>query len=159
VIEEREAARVFIGLGSNLGDRAARIDSAFAWLAAHPALQLVRCSEVVETAPWGIEDQPMFLNAVAEIRTELEPEALLAELKRAEGLLGRIDSGRRRWGPREIDLDILLYGERVVESPDLVVPHPRLSERRFVVSQLVELDPDLIDPRNGAPLASYLLDL
>lgn len=159
MIEEREAARVFIGLGSNLGDRAARIDRALAWLAAHPALQLVRCSAVVETAPWGIEDQPMFLNAVAEIRTELEPEALLAELKRAERQLGRIDPGRRRWGPREIDLDILLYGERVVDSPDLVVPHPRLSERRFVVSQLVELDPDLVDPRNGAPLASYLLDL
>lgn len=159
MIEDRGAVRAFIGLGSNLGDRSARIDSALGWLAAHPELQLVRSSEVVETAPWGIEDQPMFLNAVAEIRTGLEPEALLVELKRAERQLGRIDSGRRRWGPREIDLDILLYGERVVDSPGLVVPHPQLAERRFVLSQLIELDPDLIDPRTGAPLVSYLLEL
>lgn len=147
------AERVFVGLGSNLGDRAAHIEAACARLRDHPAIELVRRTELAETAPWGVEDQPAFLNAVAELRTTLAPEELLRALQRIERDLGRTPS--RRWGPREIDLDILLFGDRVVEGPQLVVPHPRLTERRFVLDQLLDLDPGLAHPRTGEPLSSF----
>jgi len=146
-------ARVFIGLGSNVGDREAHIEAACARLRDHPAIELVRRTELSETAPWGDADQPAFLNAVAEARTTLTPEQLLLALQRIERDVGRTPS--RRWGPREIDLDILLFGERVVDEPQLVVPHPRLTERRFVLDQLLALDADLVHPRTGRPLSSF----
>jgi len=148
--------RAFIGLGANLGDRRARIEAALEVMAAHPRISLVRRTELIETAPWGVVDQPPFLNAVAEIRTTLPPLALLRALKRMERDLGRTRS--RRWGPREIDLDILLYGERVIDDPSLVVPHPHLSGRPFVLSQLVALDPGLVHPRLGCLLSSITAD-
>jgi 2-amino-4-hydroxy-6-hydroxymethyldihydropteridine diphosphokinase len=146
--------RVFIGLGSNMGDRAGQIARALDWLGVHPDMTLVAATECIETEPWGVTDQPRFLNAVSEIRTLLGPEALLAELLKAEIILGRTREGRRPWGPREIDLDILVYGERAVESPDLVIPHPRLLERPFVLVQLLELAPNLRHPILGLPLSS-----
>jgi 2-amino-4-hydroxy-6-hydroxymethyldihydropteridine diphosphokinase len=148
--------RVFIGLGSNLGDRAGRIAGALDWLRRHRSIELVAHTGCVETDPWGVTDQPPFLNAVAEIRTALGPEALLAELQAAEVALGRQKEGRSRWGPREIDLDILLFGERIVETMDLVIPHPWLTERRFVLTQLLELDPDLRHPVRHLPLGGFL---
>lgn len=148
-------ARVFIGLGSNLGDREERIRRALEWLAFHRDMELVSHTAAVETEPWGDADQPRFLNAVAEIRTTLPPHALLAELKRAEQELGRREGGRR-WGPREIDLDILLFGEAIVESAELTVPHAHLLDRPFVLVQLVELDPALAHPVTGVLLRTLV---
>jgi 2-amino-4-hydroxy-6-hydroxymethyldihydropteridine diphosphokinase len=148
--------RVFIGLGSNLGDRAWQIDRALDWLRNHAAIEYVAATSRIETEPWGVTDQPLFLNAVAEIRTSLGPAALLTELQTAETALGRVKEGRARWGPREIDFDILLFGERVVETAGLVIPHPRLTERRFVLIQLLELAPGLRHPVSGLPLSSFL---
>jgi 2-amino-4-hydroxy-6-hydroxymethyldihydropteridine diphosphokinase len=147
--------RVFIGLGANLGDRHANIEAALSRLAAHPGIELVRCTEAIETPPWGIEDQPAFLNAVAEVRTILQPEELLRDLKDMERELGRTPGPR--WGPRAIDLDILLFGERVIDEPSLVVPHPELASRPFVLSQLIELDDGLVHPRLRRRLASFLM--
>jgi 2-amino-4-hydroxy-6-hydroxymethyldihydropteridine diphosphokinase len=149
-------ARAFIGLGSNLGERTSAIERSLAWLADHPEMRLHRQSEIIETEPWGVRDQPCFMNAVAEIGTRLEPLELLAELKRCERLLGRDRSKEPRWGPRVIDLDILLFEDLELSSEELTVPHPRLTERAFVLEQLVGLDPDLILPGTGRLLSSYL---
>src|SRR5207244_255921 len=121
-------------LGSNLGDRRAMIAGAL------DRLQPRRVSTIVETEPWGVADQPRYLNAVAEIETDLEPAALLDRLLEVERGLGRVR--REKWGPRTIDLDLLLYADRRVESGALSVPHPRLHERRFVLEGLAELCPD-----------------
>ena len=128
----------YIGLGSNLGDRRAMIAGALERL--HPR----RVSTVVETEPWGRTDQPRFLNAVAEIETDLEPAALLDRLLGVERDLGRVR--QERWGPRTIDLDLLLYADRQVSSDSRSVPHPRLHERRFVLEGLAELCPDRTVP-------------
>jgi 2-amino-4-hydroxy-6-hydroxymethyldihydropteridine diphosphokinase len=124
----------YIGLGSNLGDRRAMIAGAL------ERLKPRRVSAIVETEPWGRTEQPRFLNAVAEIETDLEPAALLDRLQGVERDLGRVR--RERWGPRTIDLDLLLYEDRRVDSETLSVPHPRLHERRFVLEGLAELCPD-----------------
>jgi 2-amino-4-hydroxy-6-hydroxymethyldihydropteridine diphosphokinase len=147
--------RAFIGLGSNLGNREERILGALDWLAKHSQIDLRNRTKIVETAPWGLLGQPSFLNAVAEIRTDLSPLELLGELKRAEKELGRAEE-IVKWGPREIDLDILLYGEKVVDSKDLIIPHPHLLERPFVITHLLELDPDLVHPVKKAPLATCM---
>jgi len=155
---ERGGVRAFVGLGANLGDRRAAIESALARLAAWPGIELVRRTALIETAPWGVERQPPFLNAVAELRTALAPLDLLAACKRLERELGRTPGPR--WGPREIDLDLLLFGDMVVDRPPLLeVPHPRLAERPFVVAQLLELDPSLVHPRTGQRLFELPHDL
>ena len=132
----------YVGLGANLGDREATIRRAAEVIGA------VRLSRVRETEPWGYAKQPMFLNAVAEIETTLTPRQLLTYLLDVERRLGRERVGPR-WGPRTIDLDLLLYGDEAVDEPDLVVPHPRLTERRFVLEPLAELIPDHKIPGNG----------
>ncbi|HVE42107.1 MAG TPA: 2-amino-4-hydroxy-6-hydroxymethyldihydropteridine diphosphokinase [Planctomycetota bacterium] len=132
------AVFAYIGLGSNLGDRRAMIADAL------ERLKPRRVSTVVETAPWGRADQPAFLNAVAEIETDLEPAALLDRLLDLERGLGRVR--HEKWGPRSIDLDLLLYGERRVSTESLSVPHPHLHERRFVLEGLAELCPDRTVP-------------
>jgi 2-amino-4-hydroxy-6-hydroxymethyldihydropteridine diphosphokinase len=128
------AVFAYIGLGSNLGDRRAMIAGALERLGPR------RVSRIVETEPWGRLDQPRFLNAVAEIETGLEPGELLDRLLDLERGLGRVR--REPWGPRTIDLDLLLYGDRRVASDALSVPHPRLHERRFVLEGLAELCPE-----------------
>jgi 2-amino-4-hydroxy-6-hydroxymethyldihydropteridine diphosphokinase len=128
------SAVAYIGLGSNLGDRQAALGAALA------RLRPDRVSAIVETAPWGRTDQPPFLNAVAEVRTDLAPEELLRHLLELEAELGRVRG--ERWGPRTIDLDLLLYGDRRLQTESLTVPHPRLAERRFVLEGLAELCPD-----------------
>ena len=132
----------YVGLGSNLGDRAALIRRAAELIGA------TRVSTVIETEPWGLVDQPPFLNAVAEIETTLSARQLLDHLLDVERRLGRERIGPR-WGPRTIDLDLLLYGDEVIEEPGLVVPHPHLRERRFVLEPLAELVPTRILPGNG----------
>jgi len=132
----------YVGLGANLGDRERSIRRAAELIGAR------RLSSIHETEPWGYSDQPLFLNAVAEVETRLEPRALLDELLAVERRLGRERSGPR-YGPRTIDLDLLLYGDRVVDETGLAVPHPRLHERLFVLEPLAELAPSLEIPGNG----------
>ncbi len=139
---------VYLGLGANLGKRREMIDAALAQLAAHPAIRVRTVSSLIETEPvGGPPGQPDYLNGAAEIETDLEPAALLAELKRIEHDLGRRQGPR--WGPRRIDLDILLYNRLVLDTPDLSIPHPRLRERRFVLEPLSGIAPDAIDPITG----------
>jgi 2-amino-4-hydroxy-6-hydroxymethyldihydropteridine diphosphokinase len=144
----------YIGLGANLGDRRQAIARALELIAGDPDLELVAVSTVRETDPVGYADQPRFLNAAAALETELEPRELLERLLAMERSLGRTRTGPR-YGPRTIDLDLLLYGERVVDEPGLRVPHPRLAERRFALEPLAELDPALAVP--GAGTVSELL--
>jgi 2-amino-4-hydroxy-6-hydroxymethyldihydropteridine diphosphokinase len=139
---------VYIGLGSNLGDRAATIQAALGRLAADADIELVAVSSLRETDPVGFEEQPRFLNAAAAIRTVLEPRELLDRMLKVERGLGRVREGAR-YGPRTIDLDLLLYGDAVVDQPGLAIPHPRLQERVFVLEPLMELDPHLEVPGQG----------
>jgi 2-amino-4-hydroxy-6-hydroxymethyldihydropteridine diphosphokinase len=136
----------YIGLGSNLGDREASIREAARLIGAR------RLSTVAETEPWGNEQQPMFLNAVAEVETELDPRPLLDRLLEVERQLGRERDGVH-WGPRTIDLDLLLYGDNVIDEPGLTVPHPFLRERRFVLEPLAELAPAALVPGLGTVAA------
>jgi 2-amino-4-hydroxy-6-hydroxymethyldihydropteridine diphosphokinase len=133
----------YIGLGSNLGDREDNLRAALERLA---EFGRVRVSSLRETEPVGVTDQPRFLNAAAELVTELSPQDLLARLLEIERELGRDRARERRWGPRTIDLDLLLYGDQVLDEPGLTVPHPRLDERRFVLEPLHELAPELSLP-------------
>lgn len=131
----------YVGLGSNLGDREQSLRDALDRMAAEG--WLVRFSAFRDTDPVGVTDQPRFLNAVAELRTDLRPRELLEQLLAIERELGRERSGEQRWGPRTIDLDLLLYGDEIIDEPGLTVPHPRLAERRFVLEPLAELSPGL----------------
>ena len=132
----------FIGLGANLGNRERAIRDAA------ELLEVRRLSTIRETEPWGLTDQPRFLNAVAELETDRTPRELLDRLLEVERELGRVREGPR-WGPRVIDLDLLLYGDRHVHQPGLDIPHPRLQERLFVLEPLAELAPDAVVPGVG----------
>jgi 2-amino-4-hydroxy-6-hydroxymethyldihydropteridine diphosphokinase len=134
---------VYIALGSNLGDRAEYLRQAREQIDA-PDLRLLRASSTYETAPRDVEDQPWFLNQVIECETELFPRQLLARLQKIERATGR--KRRIAKGPREIDLDILLFGDAIVKAPGLEVPHPRMAERRFVLEPLAELAPEKKHP-------------
>jgi len=148
-------ATAYIGLGSNLGDREAAIRVALDRLRAHPHIEVTATSRLIETEPvGGPPGQPAFLNGAAAVETDLDPHALLDALKQIEHALGR--RPRERWGPREIDLDLLLHGDRVVETERLTVPHPRLSERRFVLGPLAEIAPDARDPVTGRTVREML---
>jgi 2-amino-4-hydroxy-6-hydroxymethyldihydropteridine diphosphokinase len=137
--------RAYVGLGSNLGDREATLLRALELLAAEPRLTVVAVSVFRDTEPVGYVEQPRFLNGVAAVDTELSARELLDRLLGVERSLGRRRSGPR-FGPRTVDLDLLLYGDATVEEPGLSVPHPRLGERRFVLEPLAELDPSLTLP-------------
>jgi 2-amino-4-hydroxy-6-hydroxymethyldihydropteridine diphosphokinase len=139
--------RAFVGLGANLGDRERTIREALRLLDADEDVTVAALSTLRETDPVGVVDQPRFLNGVAALDTELAPRALLDLLLDVERALGRVRA--ERWGPRTIDLDLLLYGDAVVDRPGLTVPHPRLHERRFVLEPLSELAPELEVPGRG----------
>lgn len=142
----------FLGLGSNVGDRLATLQRAIDLLAAEPGIKVLRTSRVWETDPVGGPEQPDFLNVVAEIDTALEPLDLLEAVNRVEATLGRTRDVR--WGPRTIDIDILLIGDLTIDDPRLTVPHPRMHQRAFVVMPLLELVADPVLP-NG----THLLDV
>ena len=146
--------KVFVGLGSNLGERESMIRLALDDLARLPSTALVRASSLYETEPVGDTEQPNFLNAVAQLETELAARQLLWNLLLIERRLGRVRS--RRWGPRTIDLDLLLYGSEVLDEPGLQVPHPELIRRSFVLVPLVELDPLVVHPVTGETLLAHL---
>ena len=141
--------RAFIGLGSNLGDRAKLIADAVEAVRRLPRTRVLRVSSLRETDPVGYLDQPRFLNGAVEVETELGPRSLLEALLEIERLLGRDRSTAPPQGPRRIDLDLLVYGDAVVDDADLRIPHPRLHEREFVLEPLAELDPALIVPGLG----------
>lgn len=143
--------RVFVGLGSNVGDRAAMLNRAAREIGKIGGTTVVQWSPVYETDPVGKTDQPKFLNAAVELETGLAPADLMRELLSIEERLGR--TRMERWGPREIDLDILLYDGLVRSGPGATVPHPELEHRRFVLVPLRELDPDLVHPVSGMTMA------
>ena len=146
----------YLGLGTNLGDREVNLDKALEVLADNPGLRLLRRSMVYETEPWGVTDQPAFLNAVAEVATTLDPEELLDACKEVEQGMGRQPG--TRWGPRLIDVDILLYGNNVVQLPHLEIPHPRLHIRAFALIPLAELAPHTVHPGLGKTIGELATD-
>jgi 2-amino-4-hydroxy-6-hydroxymethyldihydropteridine diphosphokinase len=143
----------YLALGSNLGDRLENLRAALRLLSEQPGVRVVRSSRVYETEPVG-PPQPPYLNAVIEVGTDLSPRELLATCRSVEDALGR--ERAERWGPRTIDVDVLTYDEQTIAEPDLVVPHPRMHERGFVLVPLGELDDDPMLP-GGRRLASLRL--
>ncbi len=139
-----EAITVYLGLGSNMGDRQENVDKALDFLAQR--LRMGKISSVYDTEPVGNVEQPRFLNLVCQACTRLSPMALLALAKGIESKLGRTGKSN---APRPIDIDILLYGEQVIETPELVIPHPRMMERAFILIPLAEIAPDLVHPVSG----------
>lgn len=154
--EPPAVTRAAIALGSNLGDRAAHIDAALASIAAVPRISVVAVSAVIQTAPVGPAPQGPFLNAAALLDTSLTPRDLLAVLHEIERRRGRDRSAEKRWGPRTLDLDLLLFGSLVIDEPGLTVPHPRMHERRFVLEPLAQIAPGWIVPTLGKSVADLL---
>lgn len=146
---------VYLGLGSNLGEREKNLQAAARALPSK--MRVLRASSIIETEPWGFKDQPWFLNQVLETETNLAPTELLAYLKTLEKSLGR--QANFRYGPRLIDIDILLYGSQIIELDSLTIPHPRLAEREFVLRPLCELAPNLHHPLLQRKMCDLLADL
>lgn len=144
----------YIGLGSNQGDSMATLNSALKQLTEHPAIELQAVSSFYQSQPVGPQNQPDYVNAVACLNTDLNAQALLALLLEVERLHGRVRNPELRWGPRTLDLDLLLYGNQIIQEPNLIVPHPELCKRAFVVYPLAEIAPDLVLP-NGLRLKTY----
>jgi 2-amino-4-hydroxy-6-hydroxymethyldihydropteridine diphosphokinase len=138
----------YVGLGANVGPREVTLLRAVDLLGESDDVDVLAVSQLRETDPVGMVDQPRFLNGAARIDTSLPPRALLELLLRIEQSLGRVRA--ERWGPRTIDLDLLVYGDLTVDEPGLRVPHPRLHERRFALEPLAELDPELVVPGLGS---------
>jgi 2-amino-4-hydroxy-6-hydroxymethyldihydropteridine diphosphokinase len=143
---------IYLGLGSNVGDRAANLRSAVKGLP--PEVKVLVESAVYETPPWGVEDQPGFLNMVLRAETDLAPAALRDHVKRIERKVGRTETFR--WGPRVIDIDILLYDDRIVDTPKLVIPHAQMHKRPFVLVPLVSIAPDVVHPALGLSMRELL---
>jgi 2-amino-4-hydroxy-6-hydroxymethyldihydropteridine diphosphokinase len=144
----------YIGIGSNVGDRTAFVRRAVGELASHPAIEVEATSSLYETSPIGGPPQRSFINVVVRIATDLDARNLLESCQSVERRLGR-EPSEIRWGPRVVDLDILLYDQDKIGETDLEVPHPRMRERRFVLIPLLEIDPDVTDPW-GTPLRDSL---
>jgi len=143
-------SQAYVGIGSNLGNPRKTIAAALDLLRAEAGIEIVAVSTLRKTDPIGYEDQPRFLNGAAALETELPPRKLLERLLEIERLLGRVRGEGPRFGPRVIDLDLLLYDDEALAEPGLTVPHPRLHERRFALEPLAELDPELEIPGRGA---------
>ena len=148
---------VYLGLGSNLDDRLSYLESGARALAADPEITVLKSSSVYESSPAGYLDQGDFLNAALCLTTTRTTQTLLKAMTDIEDRFGR--QRTIRWGPRTLDLDLLLFGNFIVDSPQLQLPHPRLTERCFVLEPLLELDPELVHPQTGRALAHYSLEL
>jgi 2-amino-4-hydroxy-6-hydroxymethyldihydropteridine diphosphokinase len=151
------STRVAIALGSNLGDRQTYLTQAIQFLRVSTAITNIAVSSFIETEPEGVIGQPRFLNGVILADTTLSARALLGLLLDTEHHFGRVRPFER--APRTLDLDLIFYGDAIINDPDLQVPHPRLRERRFVLEPLAELAPELVDPVTGRTIAELLLDL
>lgn len=141
--------RAFVGLGGNVGDPTATLHEAIRELDGLPDTRMLRASRLYRSAAWGIQDQPDFINAAALLETRLDPRALLDALLQLERSHGRDRGAETRWGPRVLDLDLLLYGDAVIDEPGLRVPHPHLYERAFALLPLVEIAPETVVPGRG----------
>ncbi|MCF8720887.1 2-amino-4-hydroxy-6-hydroxymethyldihydropteridine diphosphokinase [Nitrospina gracilis] len=146
-----------IGIGSNMGDAPGHCREAIDRMRAHPALTLRAASSLYQTQPYGKTDQDWFINAVAQVETDLSPADLLKTLLGIEKEMGR--ERREKWGPRTIDLDLLLYDAEIIEEKDLQVPHPGIAERRFVLEPLAEIAPDRIHPTLNKSIADLLAEV
>jgi 2-amino-4-hydroxy-6-hydroxymethyldihydropteridine diphosphokinase len=147
-------SKVLIGVGSNLGDREFLIRKAIEALRDLPHTIVARVSSLYDTDPVGDVEQPAFLNAVVWIETELEPRELLWQMLLIEKRMGRVRT--QRWGPRPIDLDLLFYAKRIIDEPDLQVPHPEAERRAFVLIPLSEIDPEFVHPGTGETIRKML---
>jgi len=147
-------ARVFLSIGSNLDDRLSFLQQAVDALCQVPGFRIKSVSSVYDTEPVGKKDQPRFLNAALEVESALSPDSLIVNLKRIESLVGRTPSVK--WGPREIDIDLIYVGELLMSSPLLTLPHPEAQHRRFVLTPLAEIAPDFVDPKNNETLRTLL---
>jgi 2-amino-4-hydroxy-6-hydroxymethyldihydropteridine diphosphokinase len=146
--------RVFLGIGTNLGNRKNNLESAVEKIGEYIG-KVFHCSSVYETEPWGFETRDQFLNMVVEVKTKLEPSGVLGRLLMIESLLGRLREGKS-YTSRIIDIDILLYNDQVIEKEALVIPHPRMHERKFVLVPLCEIAPEVIHPKFGKDVKSLL---
>ncbi len=154
-IEGRSGARLFVlGIGGNLGDREATLREGVRRIGDLARVRVVATSSLIETPPWGLEDQPAFMNGAVLIETDLPASALLEGTRSVEASLGRTRDVR--WGPRTLDIDLLWSQGLVIEDPDLQLPHPRLTEREFALVPLLELVPTASDPRTGTPYLASL---
>ena len=146
--------RFFVALGSNIGDRLGFLQKAMDALGSAPGFEVRTVSSVYETEPVGKRDQRQFLNAAVELNSLMSPEDALANLKQIEQAVGRTLS--ERWGPREIDLDLIYVQDLVVDRPELVLPHPEVANRRFVLTPLAEIAPEFVDPLRKRSLSELL---
>lgn len=146
---------VYIGIGSNLGNREENCEKAVTLLT-RKGIKVIKRSSFYETEPWGVREQPKFINMAVEAETRLEPEELLKTIKEIESNLGRRES--IRWGPRTIDLDILLYNDLTVKTQDLKIPHPHIKDREFILKPLSEIAPDKIPPAFKKSIKTLLLE-
>jgi 2-amino-4-hydroxy-6-hydroxymethyldihydropteridine diphosphokinase len=152
----RQTVTAYVALGSNLGDRAEHLGAALRALGLLPGTRVSATSPVIETEPVGGPPQGRFLNAAAELRSALPPRDLLGALLEIERSRGRERSREQRWGPRALDLDLLLYGDALVSEPGLTIPHPRLHERRFVLEPLAAIAPGVTIPTLGITVGQAL---
>jgi 2-amino-4-hydroxy-6-hydroxymethyldihydropteridine diphosphokinase len=146
--------RVFVALGSNIGDRLGFLQKAMDALGSARGFKVRRVSSVYETEPVGKKDQPQFLNAAVELHSLMSPQDVLVTLKQIERAVGRTPS--ERWGPREIDLDLIYVQDLVIDRPELVLPHPEVASRRFVLTPLAEIAPEFVDPLRKRSLRKLL---
>ncbi|MBO8159751.1 2-amino-4-hydroxy-6-hydroxymethyldihydropteridine diphosphokinase [Thermosyntropha sp.] len=146
--------RVYLGLGTNLGNKKGNLENAIKNIQEIEGIELTGISSLYATAPWGKTDQEEFLNQVIEIETDIPPLDLLKKLQEIEIKMGR--ERKEKWGPRNIDIDILLYGEEVMDFEELKVPHPYMRERLFVLVPLIEIRPELVFPDDGAKIGEVL---
>ena len=154
-MKENQPERIYLSLGTNLGNREMNLETARQELSLQ--VNILDCSSIYQTEPWGYLDQPEFLNQVLAVETSLSPRELLEYVKEIEQNIGRKPSVR--YGPRIVDIDILFYGNRIIQEEDLVIPHPRLKDRAFVLVPLAEINPDLIYPGIDLSISDLLINV